>query len=218
MKNIHLTDIVRLSKKINQYFKSNKYNYSMRIKKTDILDGFALKMVQSQKNISQEKATAKLNTFKKCGTKKTKIHRSSYVEREEQMDLDCYKKVHNLIDTFCKKNYDVKNTIQQFSWDGCHINLSKDLIKNGYQSTEKDTIDKYINLSKQFIANDEESIIINKTVSIKKDGFKTTKNGEIVDGLVIGLYNVTHDYPVMIELVNHKDERRSCLDFLKNTG
>jgi len=217
MKNIHLNDIVQLSKKINQHFKLIKYKYSVRIKKTDSLDGFALKMLQSQKNISQEKATAKLNTFKKCGTKKTKIHRSSYVEREDQLDLDCYKNIYNLIDTFCKKNYGVKKTIQQFSWDGCRINLSKDLIKNGYQPTEKDTIDNYINLSKQFIVNDSESTIINKSASIKKDCFKTTKNGEIIDGLVIGLYNVTHDYPVMLKLVNHKDERKACLDFLKNT-
>ena len=56
----------------------------------------------------------------------------------------------------------------------------------------------------------------NLSKTLTTDGFKTTKNGDIVNGLIIGVYNVTYNFPVSLELSKTKDERRSYLDFIRN--
>jgi len=58
---------------------------------------------------------------------------------------------------------------------------------------------------------------VNLSINLVKDGLTPTKNEEIVNGLIMGIYNVTYNYPVSMELVNDKDERGACIDFLKNT-
>ena len=76
-----------------------------------------------------------------------------------------------------------------------------------------DLIDKFSNTYfydngiKQSYAVDGTQINLSKNLS--KDGLKLTKNEEIVNGLVLGIYNVTYNYPVSLSLVNDKNERNA---------
>ena len=54
----------------------------------------------------------------------------------------------------------------------------------------------------------------NVSKSIAKDGFKLNKNGNTVTALNMGIYNVTRNYPVDIQMVNHKNERKAFLDMI----
>ena len=52
--------------------------------------------------------------------------------------------------------------------------------------------------------------------SLTKDGYKANKKGESVTPLVSGLFNVTSNYPVTLDLVKTKNERKAFYDFVKN--
>ena len=49
-----------------------------------------------------------------------------------------------------------------------------------------------------------------------KDGYKANKKGESVTPLVSGLFNVTSNYPVTLDLVKTKNERKAFYEFVKN--
>jgi len=51
---------------------------------------------------------------------------------------------------------------------------------------------------------------------LAEDGFKLNKNGLSVNGLTLGVYNITHNFPVALELVQHKNERKAFLDYIRN--
>ena len=51
---------------------------------------------------------------------------------------------------------------------------------------------------------------------MSKDGYKANKKKESVTPLFSGLYNVTSNYPIMLDLVKTKDERKAFMDFVKN--
>ena len=44
--------------------------------------------------------------------------------------------------------------------------------------------------------------------SLEKDGFKTNKKKESVTPLISGLFNITYNCPVTLDLVKTKNERR----------
>lgn len=48
------------------------------------------------------------------------------------------------------------------------------------------------------------------------DGFKLNKNKLSVNGMTLGVYNITHNFPVALELVKHKNERKAFLDYIRN--
>jgi len=52
--------------------------------------------------------------------------------------------------------------------------------------------------------------------SLTKDGYKANKKKTSVTPLVTGLYNITTNYPVMLDLVKDKNERKAFTDFIKN--
>lgn len=52
--------------------------------------------------------------------------------------------------------------------------------------------------------------------SLEKDGFKANKKGESVTPLISGLFNITYNCPVTLDLVKTRDERRAFMDFAKN--
>lgn len=52
--------------------------------------------------------------------------------------------------------------------------------------------------------------------SLSKDGFKSNKNKESVTPLITGLFNITVNYPVILELAKDKNERKSFMNFIKN--
>lgn len=45
---------------------------------------------------------------------------------------------------------------------------------------------------------------INVSKSLTKNNFKANKNGNTVTALNIGVYNVSRNYPVAVEMVNHR--------------
>jgi len=177
MKNSNIKHIVELSKLIKNYLNENNYTYNKRVRKTNIFDGIIFKLLYGQKDASQEKITSKLNSFMNRKTAELKVSRQSYVEREKQIDISCYKGLYNIIDKFASNHIYNNNIKQVYSVDGTHSNLSK---------------------------------------TLTKDGLKLTKNNEIVNGLILGVYNVTYNFPVSLELSKTKNERRSYLDFIHN--
>lgn len=50
----------------------------------------------------------------------------------------------------------------------------------------------------------------------KKNKNKTNINGDSSTCLISGVYNVTYQTPVALDLVDHKNERRAIIDFFKN--
>ena len=52
--------------------------------------------------------------------------------------------------------------------------------------------------------------------SLTNDGYKANKKGESVTPLVSGLFNVTSNYPVTLDLVKTKNERKAFYNFIKN--
>ena len=52
--------------------------------------------------------------------------------------------------------------------------------------------------------------------SLSKDGFKTNKKNESTTPLITGLFNVTHNCPITLDLAKTKDERKGFIDFIKN--
>jgi len=52
--------------------------------------------------------------------------------------------------------------------------------------------------------------------SLTKDGYKANKKGESVTPLVSGLFNVTSNYPVTLDLAKTKNERKAFYNFVKN--
>jgi len=47
---------------------------------------------------------------------------------------------------------------------------------------------------------------------------KSKLNKKSVTALNIGIYNVTKNSPVILELIKHKDERKAFIDLIKNTN
>jgi len=56
----------------------------------------------------------------------------------------------------------------------------------------------------------------NLSKSLTNENFKANKNGNTVTALNIGVYNVTRNYPITLEMVNHKNERKAFLDFVND--
>lgn len=180
MKNKDLSNLVLLSKTISKFLDDNNYEYARRCNKTKIVDGLAFKILYGQKNMSQQKVAAKINKFKGNSSIKTKVNRSSYVDREAQLDGDFFMKLYQLTDEFINKYYYVHNSDDQriYAVDCTQLNLTKDLVNSG---------------------------------------FSINKNNESVNGLVLGIYDVKRNFPIALELVNHKNERKAYLDFIQNT-
>ena len=51
--------------------------------------------------------------------------------------------------------------------------------------------------------------------TLKKDKFVTNKNGKSVTPLVTGLFNITLNYPITMELSKTKNERKAFIEFIK---
>jgi len=51
-------------------------------------------------------------------------------------------------------------------------------------------------------------------IDLKNEGYSANKNGEAVTGMILGIHNVTRNYPIALDLVTHKDERRAFLDYI----
>ena len=52
--------------------------------------------------------------------------------------------------------------------------------------------------------------------SLSKDGYKPNKNKHSVTPLVTGLYNVSYNFPITLELAKKKNEISAFMDIIKN--
>ena len=57
---------------------------------------------------------------------------------------------------------------------------------------------------------------VNMNIKLKNYNYKPNKNNESITSLILGVYNVTKNYPVTLDLVNHKDERKAFINFINN--
>ncbi|HEY5689319.1 MAG TPA: transposase [Yeosuana sp.] len=55
----------------------------------------------------------------------------------------------------------------------------------------------------------------NMDIKLEDEGYSANKNNESVTSLILGVHNVTRNYPVALELVKHKDERKAVNDVLQ---
>ena len=67
---------------------------------------------------------------------------------------------------------------------------------------------------KQIIAVDGTHTNVN--MSMATEEFKPDKGKNSFDLLISGVYNVTYNYPVALDMVKHKNERKAFIDFSKN--
>ena len=57
---------------------------------------------------------------------------------------------------------------------------------------------------------------VNMNIKLKDYNYKPNKNNESITSLILGVYNVTKNYPVTMDLVKHKNERRAFIDFIND--
>ena len=50
--------------------------------------------------------------------------------------------------------------------------------------------------------------------SLKENGYKINKNDKAITAFNLGIYNVTRNYPVILEMVKHKNERKAFYESL----
>ena len=85
-------------------------------------------------------------------------------------------------------------------------NFLSDLIKKNTNTNA--------NYTRQIIAVDGTYPTLLNTIT--KDGYKSNKNENSVTPLVSGLFNITSNYPVILDLVKTKNERTAFINFVKN--
>ena len=178
VEDVKFKNFIKLGKKINKIL-NDKANYSARIivRKTKMSDGMTFKILYGRKGGSQPKAAAKLNSIRLNRGHADNIHRSSYVDREEQMDINLYQKVFQLIEDHLNVHYGNKLIKSILVVDGTHGTLS---------------------------------------VSLTGEGFVENINGEAIDALTLGVYNVTNDFPISLKMTKHKSEIKAYNDFIAN--
>jgi len=162
--------LIKLSHNIGTLVNKNKNKYIIRNKKTSMFDGIIYRLLYTQKESTQTLVTAQINNF----LGKT-INRSSYSDRDKQINIDFYEKINDLIKI--DKCKGLLYTKQVFAVDGTYGYMSKKL---------------------------------------GEEGFKLNKNKVSSSPLISGIFNVTYNYPVSLDLVKHKNERKAFLDFKLN--
>jgi len=162
--------LIKLSNDISDLINKNKNKYVIRNKKTNMNDGLAYRLLYTKKESSQLSVTAKINEFMN-----TTINRSSYSDRDNQIDIKFYEKLSKLIPINTNKR--LQYTKQIFAVDGTYGYISKKL---------------------------------------GEDGFKLNTNKLSSSPLISGIFNVTYNYPISLDLVKHKNERKAFLDFKTN--
>lgn len=90
---------------------------------------------------------------------------------------------------------DIYNIIDKYSKEICSTN-------------------KELPLAYVFIAADGTHTNANKTLS--KNGYKMNKNEETCDILNLSLYNITYDFPEVMNVVKHKNEQKALIDILSS--
>lgn len=111
-----LKDIMILANMINKYIMDSFEKYMKRIRKVNILDAVLFRLLLSRNGAIQDNVTIDVNKF----TGKT-CRRSSYVDRENKLDVNFYKGINDIIDNYINKK--IKNVTQVVAVDGTYINI-----------------------------------------------------------------------------------------------
>ena len=135
----------------------------------------------------------------------------------------------NLIDSIVfRLLHTQKGRSQQGVTSLINMHTGRSVNRSNYSRREEAvTIDIYeqlyqliCNYENDFYGSNTEVVIAvdgtysNMDVELKNAGYKSNKNDESVTALSIGIYNVTRNYPVTLELSIKKDERSAILNFL----
>ena len=176
MKSKSIKVLKKISNEIQKFLSKNNNLCVNRARKNDIIDAILYKLYYTELSSTQEKATIKLNKFKK---KINKSSRQSLVKKEKKLDVSFYEKLSNFLAHQINKNTDTHS-----------------------------------NYTRQIIAVDGTFPTLLNTIA--KDGYKPNKNKNSVTPLVSGLFNITSNYPVILDLVKTKNERSAFINFVKN--
>ena len=91
------------------------------------------------------------------------------------------------------------------------ISFYEQLSQKLHSEIKKNMYDKYMT---QIIAVDGTyPTFLN---SLSNDGYKSNKKKNSVTPLVTGLYNVTYNFPIMLSMTKHKDERKAFIDLISD--
>ena len=134
-----------------------------------------------------------------------------------------------------KLYYTKKNTTQEDAT--IKVNKHKNGKSTSRQSLAKKEalldVDFYKNLSEKMCAETKKYIVDDKYTkqiisvdgtyptflnSLSECGYKSNLNENSVTPLITGLFNVTYNYPVMLSMTKHKNERKAFMDLVKNTS
>lgn len=141
--------------------------------------------------------------------KKTSIfdavaYRFLYTEKSKSQNV-----VTATINNFLKRKANRSSYVDRDKQVG--ISIYENIYKIISDSINKATIkNKY---TKQIISVDGTHTNMNKLLS--KCGFKLNRNQLTCTPLISGLYNVTYNYPVTLDLVTHTNERKAFMDLNK---
>jgi len=107
------------------------------------------------------------------------------------------------------------NTISRQSFLSRYNSLPLDFFKSVYEDigNQFDLMNNKSN-KHQIIAVDGSSSSC--STSLTANGYKTNKNNKSITALNLGIYNVTSNTPISIDMVSHNNERKAFLDYVKN--
>ena len=203
--------LTKFSSFIRKLIIDKNYDYSTRKRKTDILDAVTFNLLCTQKGKTQDAVCGNINELNERYNKKKKhISRQSFSARNDQLTVDFYKKTYDSINKYTDLNfYKEKYSYEVFAVDGTDSNLRQILIEKN-----KENVSEKENASPENVPpkNKKKAKNIKK---VRSDGFKLNKKSKSITALNIGIYNVTRNYPITIEMVKHKAERRAYIDFMR---
>ena len=174
MKNKSIRVLKYISENIKNFLDSKNELCVERSRKNNIFDAILYRLYYTKYNSTQQKATAKLNSYKKIYDRTT---RQSLAKKDNNLDISLYEDLSIYLSKLINDKMNCDHSYQIIAVDGIYPTLSGSLIKDGY------------------IAN---------------------KNNGSTTPLVNGLFNITTNMPVILDLVKNKCERSAFLNFIRN--
>ena len=154
-----------------------------------------------QKYIVRDRKTNAINTF---------LFAILHTQKNISMDS-----VAANINAFNIQHTNNTNTVSRQSFLSRYNSLPLDFFKSIYDDIghQLDLINNKSN-KHQIIAVDGSSSSCSS--SLTKNGYKTNKNDKSITALNLGIYNVTSNTPISLDMVTHQNERKAFTDYIKN--
>ena len=115
-------NLIKLVNEITSLINENEDKYIIRNKKTSMKDGIAFRLLYTKKDTTQVSVTAKINDFLDKN-----INRSSYSDRDKQIDIKFYEKLNTIISKITNERKQLKYTKEVFAIDGTNGFMSNKL-------------------------------------------------------------------------------------------